>query len=86
MKPETIIYACSAIGAGAAMIAGIGPAIGLGNAAGRAVNSCARFPERTGDCLRTMFIGSAISESTGIYSLIVALLLMFANPFINSLE
>ncbi|MCC8193000.1 MAG: ATP synthase F0 subunit C [Ruminococcus sp.] len=85
MNPETIVYACSAIGAGAAMIAGIGPAIGIGNAAGKAVNACTRFPERTGDCLRTMFIGSAVSESTGIYSLVVALLLMFANPFIGQL-
>ncbi len=85
MTAEGLIYACSAIGAGAAMIAGIGPGIGVSYAVGSAVDACTRYPESSGDCLRTMFIGAAISESMGVFSLIVALLLMFANPFVDLL-
>lgn len=78
--PESIVLGCSAIGAGLAMIAGIGPGIGEGFAIGKAIDATTRYPETKADCLKTMFIGSAISESMGIFSLIVAMLLMFANP------
>ncbi len=82
---KAIVMGASAIGAGLAMIAGIGPGIGEGYAVGKTIESIARQPEASGDCTRTMFIGCAISESTGIYAFVVALLLMFANPFIGNL-
>ncbi len=82
---KAIVMGASAIGAGLAMIAGIGPGIGEGFAVGKAIESMARQPEASGDCTRTMFIGCAIAESTGIYAFVVALLLMFANPFIGEL-
>ena len=44
-----------------------------------------RQPEAKGDCTRTMFIGVAMAESTGIYAFVVALILLFANPFIGKL-
>ena len=67
-----------AIGAGICMGFGaIGPAIGEGNAVGKALEGMARQPEVT-DTLRTnMILGCAITESTGIYSLVIALLLLF---------
>ena len=74
-----------AIGAGCALIAGIGPGIGEGYALGKTIESIARQPEAKGDCTRTMFIGVAMAESTGIYAFVVALILLFANPFIGKL-
>ncbi|HJB26787.1 MAG TPA: ATP synthase F0 subunit C [Firmicutes bacterium] len=82
---KAIVLAASAIGAGLAMIAGIGPGIGEGYAVGKACEAIGRQPEAQGNVTRTMFIGCAIAESTGIYGLVVALLLMFANPFIGRL-
>ncbi len=76
------IKAFSAIGAGLAMIAGIGPGIGQGFAAGKGAEAVGRRPEAQSDVVRTMLLGAAVAETTGIYGLIVALILLFANPFI----
>ncbi|HIZ56749.1 MAG TPA: ATP synthase F0 subunit C [Firmicutes bacterium] len=78
---SAIIKAASAIGAGLAMIAGIGPGIGEGYAAGKAVEAVSRQPEAKGDIISTMVMGCVIAETTGIYALVVAILLMFVNPF-----
>ena len=82
---KAIILAGSAIGAGVSMIGGIGPGIGEGYAVGKACESIGRQPESSGKVTKTMFIGCAIAESTGIYSFVVALILMFINPFIDML-
>lgn len=78
---EAIVLAGSAIGAGLAMIAGVGPGIGEGYAVGKACEAIARQPESSGAVTRTMFVGCAVAETTGIYGFIVALLLMFLKPF-----
>lgn len=78
----TIIQAASALGAGFAMIAGIGSGVGQGYAAGRGCETVGRQPEAQGDILRTMLLGQAVAETTGIYALVVALILLFANPFL----
>jgi F-type H+-transporting ATPase subunit c len=85
LMAKTIVIAASALGAGAAMIAGLGPGIGEGYAAGKAVESVARQPEAKSDIISTMVMGQAISESTGIYSLVIALILLYANPLLNLL-
>jgi len=88
MEPTTgkaLILACSAIGAGLAMIAGIGPGIGQGFAAGKGAESVGKQPEAQGDIIRTMLLGAAVAETTGIYGLIVALILLFANPLVGML-
>lgn len=82
---EGLILACSAIGAGLAMIAGIGPGIGQGYAAGRGAETVGRQPEAQGDIVRTMLLGCAVAETTGIYGLVIALILLFANPLIRLL-
>lgn len=82
---KAIILAASAIGAGLAMIAGIGPGIGQGFAAGKGAEAVGRQPEAQSDIVRTMLLGAAVAESTGIYGLVIALLLLFANPLINLL-
>ncbi len=88
MNPITgreLILACSAIGAGLAMIAGIGPGIGQGYAAGKGAETVGRQPEAQGDIVRTMLLGAAVAETTGIYGLIIALILLFANPLLRLL-
>jgi F-type H+-transporting ATPase subunit c len=82
---RAIVLAASAIGAGLAMIAGLGPGIGEGYAVGKACEAIGRQPEAKSDVMSTMFIGCAIAESTGIYSLVIAILLMFVNPLIGKL-
>ena len=75
---QSIISAACALGAGLCMgIGAIGPAIGEGNAVGKALEGMARQPEATGTLRTNMVLGCAITESTGIYSLVVALLLLF---------
>lgn len=71
----TLISAGVAMGLGA-----IGSGIGEGFAAGKAVEACSRQPGASDKIMKTMLIGQAVSESTGIYSLVVALLLLFAAP------
>lgn len=67
-----------AIGAGLCMgLGAIGPAIGEGNAVGKALEGMARQPEATNDLRTNMILGCAITESTGIYSLVIALLMLF---------
>ena len=73
-----IIKAACAIGAGLCMgIGAIGPALGEGNAVGKALEGMARQPEMANALRTNMILGCAITESTGIYSLVVALVLLF---------
>ena len=82
-----IALAGCAIGAGLALIAGIGPGIGEGYAAGKTVEAIARQPELKGDLTSTMILGIALSETTGIYGFVTGLLLIFVAPgmFMNYL-
>lgn len=74
-----IIKAACAIGAGLCMgIGAIGPALGEGNAVGKALEGMARQPEMANLLRTNMILGCAITETTGIYSLVVALLMIFA--------
>ena len=67
-----------ALGAGLCMgIGAIGPALGEGNAVGKALEGMARQPEAAGNLRSNMIMGCAITETTGIYSLVIALLIMF---------
>lgn len=75
-----IILGCCALGAGVAMIAGIGPGIGEGYAVGKACEAIARQPEQKGSVTSTMLMGCAIAETTGLYALVIAILLIFVAP------
>ena len=73
-----IIAAAKAIGSGLCMgLGAIGPAIGEGNAVGKALEGMARNPETAGNLRTNMILGCAITETTGIYALVISLLLMF---------
>ena len=75
-----IALAGCAIGAGLALIAGIGPGIGEGNCAAAACEAVGRQPECKGDVTTTMLMGCAIAETTGLYALVIAILLIFVAP------
>lgn len=75
-----IILGCCALGAGVAMIAGIGPGIGEGNAVAKACEAIGRQPECKGDVTSTMLMGCAIAETTGLYALVIAILLILSRP------
>lgn len=64
------------LAAGIAILAAFGAAIGQGNAAGKAVEAIGRQPEASGRIMTTMIIGQAIVETSGLYGLIVALMLI----------
>lgn len=76
-----VVLACSAIGAGLSMIAGIGPGIGQGYAAGKAAEAVGKRPKLQSSIVRTMLLGQAVAQTTGIYALIIALLLLFVSLF-----
>ena len=75
-----IILGACALGAGVAMIAGIGPGIGEGNAVAKACEAIGRQPECKSDVTSTMLMGCAIAETTGLYALVIAILLIFVAP------
>lgn len=75
---QFFLDAMKAIAAGLCMgIGAIGPAIGEGNAVGKALEGMARQPEAASNLRTNMILGCAITETTGIYSLVISLLLLF---------
>lgn len=82
---EGLILACSALGAGIAMIAGVGPGIGQGIAAGQGASAVGRNPGARGNIMSTMLLGQAVAETTGLYGFAVAIILLYANPLIGRL-
>ena len=85
VTPEAFVLGLSAIGAGIAMLAGIGVGLGQGIATSKALESIARQPEAKGDLTTTLFIGLAMSETSIIFPLIIAIILVFVNPLVGKL-
>ena len=79
---QEFIQAMSAIGAGIAMIAGVGPGVGQGIAAGYGASAVGRNPGAKGDIMSTMLLGQAVAETTGLYGLLIAMLLLFVKPLV----
>lgn len=76
--PGGIVRVAALLGAGLSMgLGAIGPALGEGYVAGCACREIANRPELSTKLLRTMLLGQAVSETTGIYSLVVSLILIF---------
>ena len=75
-----IILGCCAIGAGIALIAGIGPGIGEGQAVAKACEAVGRQPESKSAVTSTLILGCALAETTGLYGLIIGILLIFVAP------
>ena len=77
------VIAAGQIAAGIAVLTGLATAIGQGNVAAKAIESIARQPEARGNITSTMFIGMAMAETGGIYGLLIAIILLFANPLVT---
>lgn len=78
IEQTSIIAAAIAVCFGA-----IGPALAEGRSVAAAMDAIARQPEAAGTLSRTLFVGLAMIETMAIYCLVVALLLLFANPFVG---
>jgi len=64
-------------------IGSLGPAFAEGRAVATAMDAIARQPEAAGTLARTLFVGLAMIETTAIYCLVIALLILFANPYVG---
>jgi F-type H+-transporting ATPase subunit c len=84
---QTVIAAVSIATAGITIgIGSIGPALGEGRAVAEALRAIAQQPDEAGTLTRTLFVSLAMIESTAIYALVVAMIVLFANPFWNALS
>jgi F-type H+-transporting ATPase subunit c len=82
MSGQEWLVVVSVVGAAVTMAAGaIGAAIGESRIASAAMDALARQPDESGSITRTLFVSLAMVESTAIFCLVVALILLFANPF-----
>jgi len=74
----TAVKLASYAGAGICMgLGAIGAALGEGYTAGLANQGISRDPKRSGEIVKTMLVGQAVAESAGIFSLVIAILLLF---------
>ena len=82
MDPAALVAAVSIFTAGLTIAIGsIGPALGEGRAAAQALAAIAQQPDEANTITRTLFVSLAMIESTAIYCFVVAMILIFANPF-----
>ena len=82
METYALIGMISVITAGLTIAIGsVGPALGEGRAVAQALSAIAQQPDESGTITRTLFVGLAMIESTAIYCFVVAMILIFANPF-----
>jgi F-type H+-transporting ATPase subunit c len=82
MSGQEWLVVVSVAGAALTMVGGaIGAAIGESRIASAAMDALARQPDESGSITRTLFVSLAMVESTAIFCLVVALILLFANPF-----
>jgi len=82
MDASTLIAAVSIFTAGITIAIGsIGPALGEGRAAAQALQAIAQQPDEAHTITRALFVSLAMIESTAIYCFVVAMILLFANPF-----
>lgn len=82
MDSATMIAVASIIISGFTLAVGsYGPSVGEGNAVVQALASMAQQPDESRNLSRTLFVGLAMIESVAIYCFVLAMILLFANPF-----
>jgi F-type H+-transporting ATPase subunit c len=82
MDSIALIGMISVITAGLTIAIGsIGPSLGEARAVAQALSAIAQQPDESATITRTLFVGLAMIESTAIYCFVVAMILIFANPF-----
>lgn len=83
MSDLAMIMSAAHIAAAIALLNGLFTTFGQARVAAQAIDSMARQPEAADNIQSTMFIGLAMSETSGIYGLLIAIIMLFANPLIN---
>jgi F-type H+-transporting ATPase subunit c len=87
MEPTTIVVTVSIAAAGLAIaLGGYGPARAEGEAVAKAMEAIARQPESSGQIMRTLFVGLAFIEAIAIYALVIAMVILFANPLLEYIK
>ena len=81
--PFAFVIAAAQLSAAIALLNGILTTIGQGNVASHAIEAIARQPEAAGAVQAPMFIGLAMAETSGIYGLLIAIIMLFANPLVS---
>lgn len=82
MDSQSFIAVVSIIMGGLTITIGsIAPALGEAKTASQALNAIAQQPDEANTLTRTLFVSLAMIESTAIYCFVVAMILLFANPF-----
>lgn len=84
MDMVTVVAVSSIVVSGLTLAIGsIGPALGEARAVAQAISAIAQQPDEANTITRTLFVGLAMIESTAIYCFVIAMILIFANPFWN---
>lgn len=83
MESLATIISVAHIAAAIALLNGVFTTFGQANIASSAIESIARQPEASDDIRTTMFVGLAMAETSGIYGLLIAIIMLFANPLVD---
>ena len=78
------VFAAANLAAALAVLNGLFVAVGQGNVAAKAIESMARQPEARGNINTAMIIGMAMAETSGVYGLVISLIILFLNPISNA--
>lgn len=82
MDAKAFVLGCSAIAAGICTLSGLGSGLGQGIATGKAAEAVGRQPEARGSIMSTLLVGAAVAETCSVYGLVIALILLMANPLV----
>lgn len=83
MDPLAYVIGMAHIAAAIALLNGAFTTFGQAKISAQAIESIARQPEAAGDIRSSMFVGLAMAETSGIYGLLIAIIMLFANPLVN---
>ncbi len=79
----SVIISVAHIASAIALLNGLFTTFGQAKIVSQAIESIARQPEATGDIRTTMFVGLAMAETSGIYGLLISIVMLFANPLVD---
>lgn len=81
----TIVISVAHIAAALALLNGVFTTFGQSKIVAQAIESMARQPEASDSIQSAMFVGLAMAETSGIYGLVIAIIMLFANPLVNTM-
>lgn len=85
METLPLAFGLIHIAASIALLNGLLTTFGQAKICSQAIESMARQPEAADSIRSTMFIGLAMAETSGIYGLVIAIIMLFANPLVTTL-